>query len=501
MEYKDKIKNVAIYLRKSRNNEGEETEETLQKHKQRLLEIATKNNWKYQLFQEVGSSMNENRPEYSRMLEALKEGLFDAVLSVNLARVTRDDAEAPKFMNLIRNEDILFVTDSEKIYDLENQDDWKILKFHGFMDNMEYENIKAQLRKGKKDSAKLGKWSNGTPNYGYVYNKLEKKLEIDEQKAKVVRLAYQWVIDGMGVDNVAIELNKLGYRTNKGKYFHGHTIKRMIEAEIYKGWIVSNKIKGRNKTEGKLRPEDEWIIVKDAHEPIIDEDTWDKANESLEARKQLSPRAKQRRHGLSGIIKCANCGKAHAVSNRKDRGNVKVLQPCKKKNSLGVTCKNKGYNYYKMLELIINEVKEHKEQVKSYLSDYKEDNGVIDAKDEKLNQLEAQINKVKKALKMLQIQLEEELIDIPGFKERKRERMEQLNQLEEEYNKLADTTKEDEINALQNYTSRLEVFLNEWDKLDDEKLNLGLRTFIDKAVWQYPKNAENPQLNIVWKAN
>ncbi|MEC1543417.1 hypothetical protein [Bacillus halotolerans] len=42
MELKDKIKRVAIYLRKSRNNEGEETEETLAKHRKRLLDIAEK---------------------------------------------------------------------------------------------------------------------------------------------------------------------------------------------------------------------------------------------------------------------------------------------------------------------------------------------------------------------------------------------------------------------------------------------------------------------------
>ncbi|MCY8009842.1 hypothetical protein MOJ76_16270 [Bacillus haynesii] len=45
MDLKERIKRVAIYLRKSRNNEGEESEETLAKHRKRLLDIAKKNNW------------------------------------------------------------------------------------------------------------------------------------------------------------------------------------------------------------------------------------------------------------------------------------------------------------------------------------------------------------------------------------------------------------------------------------------------------------------------
>ncbi|MCP9301204.1 recombinase family protein [Bacillus halotolerans] len=140
MELKDKIKRVAIYLRKSRNNEGEET---LAKHRKRLLDIAKKYNWETKLFQEVGSSMDENRPEYQKMICEIKENLFDAVLSVNLSRVTRDDAETPKFMSLLRQEDVLFVTDSERVYDLEIQEDWQALKFTGFVNNWEYENIRA----------------------------------------------------------------------------------------------------------------------------------------------------------------------------------------------------------------------------------------------------------------------------------------------------------------------------------------------------------------------
>ncbi|AJO16359.1 hypothetical protein J25TS1_34260 [Bacillus paralicheniformis] len=49
--WQNKIKRIAIYLRKSRNKEGEETEETLAKHRKRLIDIAIKNKWSYELFQ------------------------------------------------------------------------------------------------------------------------------------------------------------------------------------------------------------------------------------------------------------------------------------------------------------------------------------------------------------------------------------------------------------------------------------------------------------------
>lgn len=498
-ELKTHIKRVAIYLRKSRNNEGEETEETLLNHRNRLLTIANKNKWKYELFQEVGSSMNENRPEYKRMIHMLQEGIFDAVLSVNLARVTRDDAETPKFMRLLREEDILFITDSERIYNLDVQEDFQALKFTGFINNWEYENIKAQLRKGKIDSAKLGRWSNGVPNYGYVYNKLERKLDIDEEKAKAVKLAFQLVIDGMGIDNISVELNKLGYRTNKGNHFHGNTVKRIIQSEIYKGWIVSNRIKGRNINEGKLRSKEDWIIVKDAHTPIVDEETWDKANKVLNERKSLSPRARQRKHGLSTLIRCAYCNRVHSISNRKDRNNVKVIQACKKKDAYGNTCDNRGFQYIPVFEIILDKVAEHREEIQIQLENFKDDIQIINTKTEKLKQLNTRIETVNNALNTLQIQLEEGLIDIPLFKERKRARNDELIYLQAEYDKLSDTTKEDEINNMEDYIKRLDMFINQYDSLDEEAINKGLMTFIDKILWEYPKGAESPKMDIVWK--
>ncbi|MED2942849.1 recombinase family protein [Bacillus swezeyi] len=500
MDLKERIKRVAIYLRKSRDNEGEESDTTLAKHRNRLLEIAKKNNWEHEIFQEVESSMDSNRPEYRRMIHQLKEYLFDAVLSVNLARVTRDDAETPKFMRLLREEDILFITDSERIYDLEVQEDWQALKFTGFVNNWEYENIRAQLRKGKIDSAKMGRWSNGTPNYGYIYNRLERKLEIDEEKAEAVKLVFQMAIGGIGADNIAVALNQLGYRTNRGNFFHGQSITRMIRSPIYKGRIVSNRLKGRNEYHGKVRPEDQWIIAENAAPIIIDEDTWDLANEKLDQRKQLSPRAKQRRHGLSNIIKCALCGRTHSVTIRKDRNNRKEIKPCNKKNQLGESCYNRGINYYTMMELIIDSIRTQRTHIITELKKLKEERRPnIDTKSQKIGIIEDRIKKVSRALEMLQIQLEEELIDLENFKERKKKRTIELNNLQKELKKLQDTTEEDEIKSKESVIKRLDFFLNNWQQLDDSMLNETLMSFISKVIWHYPKGSkEPPKLTIEW---
>ncbi|WP_338205679.1 recombinase family protein [Parageobacillus thermoglucosidasius] len=57
-----KIKKVAIYIRKSR---PDETEEALKNQLSALVELCTKNEWEFEVFQEIGSSQDIN-PELDR---------------------------------------------------------------------------------------------------------------------------------------------------------------------------------------------------------------------------------------------------------------------------------------------------------------------------------------------------------------------------------------------------------------------------------------------------
>lgn len=100
---------------------------------------------------------------------------------------------------------------------------------------------------------------------------------------------------------------------------------------------------------------------------------------------------------------------------------------------------------------------------------------------------------------MLQIQLEEELIDLENFKERKKKRSIELDNLQKELKKLQDTTAQDEIESKETLIKRLDFFLNNWQQLEDFKLNESLMSIISKVIWHYPKGSkEAPKLTIEW---
>lgn len=78
---------------------------------------------------------------------------------------------------------------------------------------------------------------------------------------------------------------------------------------------VSDMVQGRQRVKSyKIHiqervPEDEWFIVENTHEAIIDRETFDKAQGLLKRDTRTAPKQKQL-YLFSGFLKCADCGRA-----------------------------------------------------------------------------------------------------------------------------------------------------------------------------------------------
>ena len=86
----DRIKTVAIYLRKSRANNEEE--EDIASHREKLVGIAEDYGWDYEIFSEVGSGSSlDDREKMVQLLGDIEKNLFDAVLIMDIDRLSRND--------------------------------------------------------------------------------------------------------------------------------------------------------------------------------------------------------------------------------------------------------------------------------------------------------------------------------------------------------------------------------------------------------------------------
>ena len=122
---------AAQYLRKSRMEEGLDTEEVLAKHRKALAEYAKANDIHIiETYYEVvsGESLYA-RPEMLRLLEDVEEGRYDAVLVMDLDRLSRGRMKDQGIiLDAFRDSDTLIIT-PEHTYNLSDDLDDEMAEF------------------------------------------------------------------------------------------------------------------------------------------------------------------------------------------------------------------------------------------------------------------------------------------------------------------------------------------------------------------------------------
>ena len=116
---------AAAYIRKSRLEEGMDTQEVLSKHQKALVEYAAAHQIHLiEIYPEVvsGESLYA-RPQMLRLLQDVEEGRYDAVLCMDLDRLSRGRMKDQGIiLDTFRESDTLIIT-PEKVYDLSDDID------------------------------------------------------------------------------------------------------------------------------------------------------------------------------------------------------------------------------------------------------------------------------------------------------------------------------------------------------------------------------------------
>ena len=197
---------AAEYLRKSRMEEGMDTEEVLAKHRKALAEYAKAHDIHIiETYYEVvsGESLYA-RPEMLRLLQDVEDGRYDAVLVMDLDRLSRGRMKDQGIiLDAFRDSDTLIIT-PEHTYNLSDDLDDEMAEFKTFLSRREYKIINKRLRRGLKQTIQDGCYVANAP-YGYRKVTVDRKptLEIYEPEAKFVRMMYDLYLQGYGGVSIA----------------------------------------------------------------------------------------------------------------------------------------------------------------------------------------------------------------------------------------------------------------------------------------------------------
>ena len=164
------------------------------------------------------------------------------------------------------------------------------------------------------------------------YDVKDGKMTINEEGAKIVRLIFhKFVNEGKGTHVIARELREEGILPCRVKEWQNTVILRVIRNEKYCGDLVQKKTYTPDflSHEKKYnRGQEEFVIIKDHHEPIVSRELFEEANRILDER-SLSQEGKAKhsnRYPFSGKIKCGHCGASYVAryKTRKDGSKYKA---------------------------------------------------------------------------------------------------------------------------------------------------------------------------------
>ena len=159
-----------------------------------------------------------------------------------------------------------------------------------------------------------------------IYEQPQPKWLVDDAAAEVVRRIYHLCLEGKGPEQIARFLQKEQVFTPTA-YYHSigsssanrpmpsdpylwkdSTIDAILSNRKYTGCMVNLKTTTVSYKVHKLirKPEEEWSIVPNAQEAIIDENTWLRVQELRKNKRR--PTATGKTSLFSGLVFCADCG-------------------------------------------------------------------------------------------------------------------------------------------------------------------------------------------------
>src|SRR5699024_1023900 len=320
---------IAVYLRKSRLEESENTEETLEKHRREVERYIEENKFvNVTWYEEVETGEKiDFRPEMVRLLQDVSKGKYTAVVAIHIDRLSRGDMiDRGRMVKAFKESNTLLLTTSNnKVYDFSDDTSDSILsEIELTFSNYEYKTIKRRLHEGKMRTFESGKIVGSKPPYGYYKDYNKDEYLVDEEKAEV----YLWIVDqylsGKSTHTIARKLNKNRVPTpsgRKGSSWSHNYLNEMLKNPFYTGHVVINrsvtKRVGHNKEKRKRFKPHEYITRKGTHKALISEETYEKILETIQNNVKRPPVTRANKFRLTGLVKCKACGYGVTVRRKK----------------------------------------------------------------------------------------------------------------------------------------------------------------------------------------
>ena len=346
------------------------------------------------------SGKNTNRPQFSQMINDIRNGLINTVIVYKLDRISRSILDFSNMMELFENHEVKFISATEK-FDTSSPMGNAMLNICIVFAQLERETIQKRVADAYYSRSQRGFYMGGPIPYGFrkvptIIDGINTSMyEPIPEEAEVVRLIYEMYSHPCtSYGDIVEHINKLEIKKRR-KNWTRPRIRELILNPIYvradldiynffvsKGaevfahpadFIGENgcySYKNKNdKKKDTVSLEGSHIVLA-PHKGIVDSEVWLKCREKCSSRSLMITSQKASNSWLCGKIKCGECGYA-LIAKQFNTRKGRYLFCSNKMNSK--SCCGAGTLYTDEVEQLLCNMIRKKLSMFPTLSNYRDD--------------------------------------------------------------------------------------------------------------------------------
>ena len=334
---------VAAYCRVSTNQEEQLNSYEVQKNYY-AEKINSEPKWTLvDIFADKGitGTSVKKRDEFNRMIRMCKRGKIDMIITKSISRFARNTVDCLTYVRKLKDMNVDVFFEEQGIHSTQPGAEFYIT-IYGCIAQSESENISANVKWGKAQSAKEGNVSFHYKNFLGYRKGADGKPEIVPEEAEIIRTIYKRFLAGDSFGSIIAYLEERRILSPSGKEkWQYSTIQSILSNERYKGDVIINKtyivdcISKKVKVNNGERTK---YYVKNNHPAIIDAGTFGRVQEELARRsgkrkvKMVGTKTEQGKYSgkyaLTELLVCGECGTPYRRCTWTVKGPKKIVWRC-----------------------------------------------------------------------------------------------------------------------------------------------------------------------------
>ena len=451
------------------------------------------------------SGILDSRPALNEMILDILHKKINMLIIKDLSRLTRDKNKTGYYTEIFfPDNDVRFISVNDYIDSGERYEIDDTIMLRGIVNQSYLADVSKKIKSVIFNMKEQGMFVQHFAPYGYKKSETEKhKLVLDENVANNVKKIFEMYSEGFSQGQIAKYLTSQGVDTPK-KYkgfnvtineWRNDSISRILKDPVYKGALVINKYKTDYLTKKTIKTKvEDWEIIEDTHEAIIDKDLFDKVQEIIK-NKFFEPKQKYQ-YLLRDLVYCGHCGNKmqYKYRSRTTNHNKRLEKPekwwyykCRTVYRFPSIC-DKGHiiNEKTLNEIVIHSLNKKLQEIKSEIgiNMIKDEYKKSDSKYILLLKSKNQKQKIENDIRILYNKKLDEIISVEEFKEKYSILKEQEKDIENEQQQLEDECKNlisadkllkiiEDFKTAENFDNNImKMLINKIEVFEDRTVNI-----------------------------